>query len=348
MNDYRGINKGVYMQLKKCLVIVFVSLLAIGILNPIVHAQEVTGKSEAKIVHLNMKSGNKLSPMMPGEGVTQRVQAKYQDYGLVKVNREWVDIGTWSSESLFSEMGMSGEANFNLWVTDAEGSDNTAEFRFTIKKNEEEIGTVHIDSQSTSQETSEITASASITDSTFNPNDKVSIYLEYSGWNDIDIHFDNFTYDSGVSVSCNPLTIYGVSATKSEINLEFIDAFSIDWTEKSEITALTIGGQPLDVIPEVGQGEERQTNNGTVTTQLLIWKSDISFEKGLGIKISISYDGGNTTWDVSGEVGRTTIGNGGSVEGDDDDDDKQMFIIIGAVGACAAVVGIVVYFKKFR
>lgn len=334
------------MKIKKSLAILIVGILAIGFFSQIVFGKEVKGTSENKSVHLNMKAGSKLSPMMPGDGEKKRVKAKYDDYGLIRVNRKKVDIGTWTSKSLVFKMDTSGEANFNLWVANAEGNERSDnEFWFTLKKNEEEIGKVHIDNQRVSDKPTLITASTAINATNFQANDKISLYLEYEGWDDIDVYYDNFTYNSGVQITCNPITIYGVSATKKEISLEFIDSFDIDWTESPELTKVKVGGQVLDVEPEVKDGEERETANGTITTKLLVWIADQNLESGASVKVSISYDGGNVTWETSGEVGKTTIGGWGSIGKENNSNDKYIYACVGVI-VVGAIVGVVIIKKR--
>lgn len=334
------------MKIEKSLVLIIVGLFALGLSSPFVVGQEGP-TSELKNLHLYMISGNSLNPEIPGEGQVVHVQANRDDYGVVLMNRDWTDIGTWTSNPLAYMMDISGNAEFILWCALTDGrSQNDCMFRFTIKQNGQTIGSIEIQDQTVNEEPTMITASSGINATNFESNDQISIYLEYNGWDNMDVYYDNMTHNSGVTLNINPLNIYGTSSSTTEISLEFTDSFDIDWISNA-MTGVLVGGQPLEVDPELREGQERQSDNGTVTTKLLVWTSDVKLEKGTSIKVGLSYDGSNVTWETSGTVGQSTIDGGGSVGGDDDDNNNIIFIGAG-IGAVVVVIVAVIFIKKRR
>ena len=281
------------------------SVLMIGILLLPLFSVFVEGKqeegqiSESKDFHIFMYSDDTLNPMIPmREEEVKRVEAVYDDYEVIRTNRQWTDIGTWTSEPLINQMKVNSETFFILWVSDAEENQrDDCEFRFTVKYNEQVIGQRHIENQTVPETPTKITTAVDVNATTFEIDDKFSIYLEYRGWDDIDVYYDNETYDSGININANPITIYEVYGKLDRIGFRFTDAFDNHRRFNSKIYSIMIDDKKVEIDDRDVLFREY---NHPLKICRLKWLED--FNSGNhNVKVILSY-GGDTTWEISKDI----------------------------------------------
>lgn len=251
-------------------------------------------------VHFNWKAEeNQLSPesKLPEEEETQQtVRAEYNDYGLVRSERQPVHVGEWISESVEYEQSLNLEFA-NLWyIEDGSSDDNACEWTFDVRKNGETVSEHTI---SCEDDHSDMVREAIFTSSDgFNPptlelasGDQFSIDVTYEGWEDIVIYFDNITYDTGYQGRSAPLTFFKPDHKGARISFELVEAWPTNWNQQLRgdyIYLTTEEGKVDGRNAEVVQGKERQvgSNGTTVVSTIIIWTLEV---KSLNASIMFDY-----------------------------------------------------------
>ena len=317
---------------------------------------EVSGEDisrELKNTHINLKAEDKVSPetehKLETEGQSKHIMADYDDYNAVKTSKRWVDVGTWTSDGLSGDMRMQGTAAFNLWVRQTDAGDNDADFRFELKYNSDRAAYIEITGMSTTEgQAVEITASASISENIEAVSGETfTIYIQYRGWNDIDVLYDNMTYDSGMKADMDSVFIY----EPSKDSTKFYDAWDTSWQNNGRhFCSITVNGKTYmgDDNTEILEGGEVEGGNGTTYEMFQINFNGIKINSGDSVKITITYAPNETAegWQVSLTAGGSGDVGGGS--SDDDDDDDFPIEMAGAGGVVIILLGVggYIYMQK--
>ena len=123
--------------------------------------------------------------------------------------------------------------------------------------------------------------------------------LTVETWDDIDLFFDNATYDTGYYVVTNPLTFTGVSRSGETVSMEFIEAWPVSWKDNLRFDYIIVQDEYMELMDnnaaEVSTGEGMDMGNGTVQSTIITW-SDIPADN--NVKIHMDY-----TVFVIGEMG---------------------------------------------
>jgi len=323
-------------------VIVLLSLLLSAITIPGADGQVIR---EFKQVHINLKAEDLFSPEYEHRGDTEpqtlRINADYDQYPLSRTNRRWVDVGTWTSDTLDGDMTVQGTVVFNVWFQEIdEGYDNQPSWQFDLLLNDESIA--HVETGTTASNPNqpiEVTAQAQLNEPSFTAisGDTFGMNIQYMGYEDSDLYFDNMDYDSGAAVEMDSIIIF--NADKS--SAKFYDAWGLNWELDGKFfCSIDYGGvvNMGDNDTVVEDGGNMDGDNGTTYRTNRIKFDNI--EKGTGsvVTVTINYGPNETSEGWSMEAGSGGGGNGGG-NGDNGDDDFPIAIVggVAVVGALGAV-----------
>ena len=97
-------------------------------------------EKEFKQVHINMKADDIFSPEYNHRGDADHerrsVEADCDEYGNIKTNRQYVDVGTWESYWIRGNLTLKGTIRFNLWFKERDdGYDNNPDWQFELQYN---------------------------------------------------------------------------------------------------------------------------------------------------------------------------------------------------------------------
>ncbi len=256
------------------------------------------GKREFKSTHLNLKADDKLSPETEHANDTEaqkkRVKAKYDNYGVAKANRQWVDVGTWTSDGVAGDFTIKGTVVFNIWFEEVDdGTDNSPDWQFDLKQNDQSVAHVEKDgTDSQPNKVIEVTASVALSDDVqVKAGDKLSVYIQYRGWEDCDVYYDNITYDSGVKADMDSLSILEAGSDKG-VYAKFFDAFGTNWDKNGKFfCSVSFSGSTIygSEQTEVSDGGDVQGDNGTTYKTTMIKFNDAKPSKGTSVTVTISY-----------------------------------------------------------
>ena len=224
-------------------------------------ASDATEEREFKLVHLNLKKDYGLSPeynhSIDTEAVNHTVFAQYEDHVVMRTNRQWVDVGIWTSLSIDADMVIqSGDFYFNVWFQVNQSDYNAnPDWEFTFYRNDELLINVSDSSERESREHPEETIVIAHLDSqiTLSKGDIVALKIRYRAWEDCSLYYDNMSLDSGALGNMNSIFIH--DAGGKEVNARFLDAWGIDWNDEGKY-----------ICSVEMMGETYPGNNDTVIT----------------------------------------------------------------------------------
>ena len=250
----------------------------------------------------NLKEENDgLSPQnkLPDEPeATKQVSAQYDNnFGLIRSNREPVNVGTWTSEAVEFDLSISINS-FDIWWEDLEGGDDSCEWTIRILVNDQEVSEDVSDCQHDGVDDD---GNPEVQKGTHNlatsieliAGDTLGINLVYEGWDDIRIYYDNITYDTGLNVNGKHLFFFGATWKGSEVNVEFAEAWPVNWDTNLDGGYVMLMGDEGYMADnskaEVTEGNEYSIamSNGTadVTSSIITW-TEVT---GTGISLMMDY-----------------------------------------------------------
>ena len=147
--------------------------------------------------------------------------------------------------------------------------------------------------------------------------DTIGINLVFEGWDDIKIHYDNVTYDTGLGIAGSHIYLFNGIWKGSIVSIEFAEAWNTNWETNLDGGYVMIMGDEGYMADNdkaiVMDGNEYTFpgNNSTiqVTSKIIEW-SEIT---GTGIKIMMDYTifnhmpGNNTGNGTEGNPPRVTL-----------------------------------------
>jgi len=194
-------------------------------------------------------------------------------------------------------------------------------------------------------------------DITLAPGEKLSLNLKYTGWEDADFLYDNYTYDSGFRVQQDPLLITKTTAKSGKVEVRYADKVEADWMECGYCIRLYLDGQEQQDSEPITQktGKSVDDGNGTKFEEWKAYWENVEFNDTTVIEIAVTF--GNYHRDQRDQEtwvavpGDSSSGGGGG--GDDDDDDAfeiagfNGYAVSGGIGALVLVgLAAVVLIKK--
>ena len=239
-----------------------------------------------------------LSPQtkLPSEAeTTKSVQADVEyDVPLGgKIGRNPVNVGTWTSDPVEFDLSISINS-FDVWWEDTEDSngDDTCEWTISIEHNGASVSEDTSDCQHGGVDVAKGTHNLA-TNIDLLAGDTLGINLQFEGWDDIKIYYDNMTYDTGLNVQGSHLFFFGATWKGSEINVEFAEAWPVNWETNLDGGYVMLMGDEGYMADnskaEVTEGNEYSITmtNGTadVTSSIITW-TEVT---GTGISLMMDY-----------------------------------------------------------
>ena len=231
--------------------------------------------------------------------------ADYDQYPLIRANRQPTKVGTWTSLPSEFDLSINIETADIWWVGKDPDYDADCEWTFYIHHNDEEISDTVQSCSSNGDDLVKETYNVGTTIDLV-AGDTFSLELWYEGWEDVDIYHDNVTYDTGLNVRGSHVILFGGIWKGSEVSIEFSEAWPADWNTNLKARYIMLMGSDGYMADnnkaDTMEGAEYslQMTNGTVdVTSLIIKWTEVT---GNDLKIMMDY----TTFDHMGN----TSGNG--------------------------------------
>ena len=235
-----------------------------------------------------------------------------------KVGRDPVNVGTWTSSPVEFDLSITINS-FDVWWEDTEDEDgdDTCEWTITIEHNGDDVSEDTSGCQHGGSELAKGTHSLSTTINLV-AGDTIGINLVFEGWDNIAIHYDNVTYDTGLGITGSHLYLFNGIWKGSMVSIEFAEAWPVDWETNLDgkyVMVMGDDGYMADNdMASVRDGNEYsfQGNNSTtidVTSTVIEW-TEIT---GTGIKIMMDYTtfnhmpGNNTGNGTEANLPRVTL-----------------------------------------
>lgn len=141
------------------------------------------------------------------------------------------------------------------------------------------------------------------------PDAQLSLNIQYSGYEDCTIFFDNATWDSGMLLEANILNINNTIWKNDYIEFDIVDSFGTKWDNVIQYFEISQGNYSYNYSEiEIAQGEPVVINGTIVETQRIRLSIDGSIsnenpieftakytqrtlEENNGIKVTLFYQG---------------------------------------------------------
>ena len=263
-------------------------------------AEELTGNIEH--IHLNMKEMDDLSPETWGDNTREAIKENpprsWEDdpTGLLGRTREWKDVGTWTSANgnVF-DIGLSAPVKFNIWWREVDGSngqddsyDAQVQYRFRLNIDgqeaayytDEDGGGSHECAQKQpcewNGEVGKINISSAPKGTIFD------IEIEYWSFSDIEIYYDNASFNSGVAFGADAIKFGQTGINGRAVSFDFIQAWDTDVAEavSGDYIRLIVDGVGTNSslqkngYPIVEDGKDYELNGTTITSTKITWYID--------------------------------------------------------------------------
>ena len=267
--------------------------------EPTYEARELELKFNLKETQ-NSEGNDDLSPQnkLPEDSqATITVIGQSDNYILFEAGREPVEVGTWISEPVEFDISITVNS-FDIWWESME-SDSNDDCIWTIEilKNGEQVSENESDCTHGGGEIEKGTHSLG-TNLELVAGDTFGIDLTLTSWDDVKVHYDNVTYDSGLNVKGKHIFFFGATWIGSEVDVEFAEAWPTDWETNLDGEYVMLMGDEMYMadnslaVVSTGNEYELKGNNSTVinlVSTIIEWKE----VTGNGIMLMMDY----TTFD---------------------------------------------------
>ncbi len=224
----------------------------------------ITG--EKRPVHINIFTGNKLSPEIAHiddqDSVAQCPDGFEQEgffgYGFAPVGRVYPRlVGQWET-TLRAPLNAGDQFRFNAWVRN-KGNVGDASLLFILKKNEEEIVRAETNDFGNQLKENAIPVDARAVGSAnltpFESGDKLVLRIECSINGDgTEMLYGSYAHDTGTTLICDALNIVRVHGSKSGVCAEYQDSFFVSPPKMTFIAK--VDDIIIDTIPEYDQSDD--------------------------------------------------------------------------------------------
>ena len=242
------------------------------------------------------EEGDMLSPQtkLPSDPEAQKnVQAQYTNTaGLFKSDRQPVNVGTWTSEAVEFDVSIAINS-FDIWWQDQENGDDTCVWTISIEVNGAEVSNDDSDCQDDGTELTKRTHNLA-TNVDLIAGDTLGINLVYEGWNDIKIHYDNSTYDTGLNIVGKHNFFFAPNWSGSTVTIEFAEAWPVNWDTNLDGGYIMLMGDEMYMADNskasVSEGKEytiQMTNGSAEVTSTIITWNEVS---GNGLRLLMDYN----------------------------------------------------------
>jgi len=243
----------------------------------------------------NSEGNDDLSPQnkLPEDPqATKTIIGQSDDYFFFEAGREPVDVGTWTSEPV--EFDISIVVNsFDIWWESLESNNNDDCFwTIEIQQNGQQVSEDESDCTHGGGEIEKGTHALGTTLDLV-AGDTFGIDLTLTSWEDVKVHYDNVTYDSGLNVQGKHIFFFGAIWKGSEIDVEFAEAWPTNWETNLDGGYVMLMGDEGYMADnsnaEVIEGNEYSIamSNGTaeITSTIITW-TEVT---GTGISLMMDY-----------------------------------------------------------
>ena len=267
----------------------------------------------------NLKEeGDMLSPQtkLPSEAeATKTVMADYSTVGIFRTDRQPVNVGTWTSEAVEFDISLSINS-FDIWWQTQENGDDSCVWTISIEVNGAQISEDDSDCQDDGVDLTKRTHNLA-TSVDLIAGDTLGINLVYEGWDDIKIHYDNSTYDTGLNIVGKHNFFFAPTWSGTKVTVEFAEAWPVNWDTNLDGGYIMLMGDEMYMADNskasVSDGNEytiSMANGSAEVTSVIIQWTEVT---GNGIRLMMDYNsfdhamGGNNTNGTAGNPPILTI-----------------------------------------
>ena len=254
-------------------------------------------------IHLNMKEASDLSPETWGDNTREAIKEnppRSYTSGILDTTRtrEWKDVGTWTtSNSNVFDIGLGGPVKFNLWWRETDqGQDDSydaqVQYRFRLNIDGQEAA-YYTDEGDGSHECAQSEPCewngdvGKINISSAPKGTVFDIEIEYWAFSDIEIYYDNVSFNSGVAFGADAIKFGQSGINGRAVSFDFVQAWDTDAKEAvdGDYIRLIIGGVGLNSslqksgYPIIEDGLDYDLNGTTITSTKITWYVDDEYAK---------------------------------------------------------------------
>jgi hypothetical protein len=251
-----------------------------------------------------MKEASDLSPETWGDNTREAVKdnppRSYTSYPLDGGRtKEWKDVGTWTAvNGIDFDIGLGGPVKFNIWWRETDqGQDDSydaqVQYRFRLNiggqdsafYSDESTGEEHECAQSKPCEwngqTNELNVSSAEKGTIF------ELEIEYWAFSDIEIYYDNASFDSGVAFGADAIKFGQSGINGQAVSFDFVQAWDTDAKEAVDgnYIRLIVDGVGLNSsnqksgYPIIEDGIDYDLNGTSITSTKITWYVDDAYAK---------------------------------------------------------------------
>ncbi len=254
-------------------------------------------------IHLNMKEASDLSPETWGDNTREAIKdnpPRSYSSGILDTTRtrEWKDVGTWTtSNTNVFDLGLSGPVKFNLWwreTDQGQDDDYDAQVQYRFRLNIDGQEAAYYTDEGNEQhecaqnrpcewtgEVGKINISSAPKGTTFD------IEIEYWAFSDIEIYYDNVSFDSGAAFAADAIKFGQTNINGQAVSFDFVQAWDTDAKEavNGNYIRLIVDGVGLnsslqkDGYPIIEDGLDYALNGTTITSTKITWYVDDKYAK---------------------------------------------------------------------
>tara|TARA_Y100000739_G_scaffold21506_1_gene16855 strand:- start:180 stop:1235 length:1056 start_codon:yes stop_codon:yes gene_type:complete len=243
----------------------------------------------------NSEGNDDLSPQnkLPDEAqATKTVVGQSDNYIFFEAGREPVAVGTWTSEPVEFDISIAVNSLDIWWESTESSSNDDCVWTIEIQQNGQQVTEEDSDCTHGGGEIEKGTHALSTTIDLV-AGDTFGIDLTLTSWDDVKVHFDNVTYDSGLNVQGKHIFFFGAVWKGSEVGVEFAEAWPTNWETNLDGGYVMLMGDDMYMADnnkaEVTEGSEYSITmtNGTadIISTVIKWNE----VTGTGISLMMDY-----------------------------------------------------------
>ena len=264
---------------------------------------EMTLTGGREHIHLNMKEASDLSPETWGDNTREAIKEnppRSYSSGILDTTRtrEWKDVGTWTTtNSNVFDLGLGGPVKFNLWWRETDqGQDDSYDaqvqyrFRLNIDGQEAAYYTDEGDGSHECAQSEPCEWNGDVGKINISSAPKGAVFdieIEYWAFSDIEIYYDNVSFNSGVAFGADAIKFGQSGINGRAVSFDFVQAWDTDAKEAvdGDYIRLIIGGVGLNSslqksgYPIIEDGLDYDLNGTTITSTKVTWYVDDEYAK---------------------------------------------------------------------
>ncbi len=265
------------------------------------------------------EEGDMLSPQtkLPDDPqATKTVIGQSDNYIFFEAGREPVDVGTWTSEPVEFDISISITSLDIWWESMESDSNDDCIWTIEIQHNGQQVSEEDSDCQHGGGEIAKGAHSLN-TNIDLIAGDTFGLDLTLTSWDDVKVHYDNSTYDTGLNVVGKHNFFFAPTWSSSTVTVEFAEAWPVNWDTNLDGGYVMLMGDEMYMADNskanVNEGNkytiEMSNGSAEVTSVIITW-TEVT---GNGIRLMMDYNsfdhamGGNNTNGTAGNPPLLTI-----------------------------------------